>query len=147
MVNNVTAEKINYSALFESEKKFRLAAEQANIYAWEYTISNKQMRPCFRCMRDLGLPAVLENYPEPVREMGIFPSDYADMYRDWHKQLAEGVEHLEAVIPLTIARIPFHVRYTNEFDENGKPVKAYASATLVVDKVSDSKSDSDGENS
>jgi hypothetical protein len=65
--------------------------------------------------------------------MGIFPPDYADMYRDWHKQLEEGVPSLEAVIPLTVGRVPFIVRYTNEFDENGKPVKAYGSATLVVD--------------
>jgi hypothetical protein len=32
------------------------AGEQANVYAWEYTIGTKQMRPCFRCMRDLGQP-------------------------------------------------------------------------------------------
>lgn len=133
MVQNVTAEKINYSALFNSEKKLRFAIEQANVYAWEYTIATKQMRPCFRCMRDLGLPAVVENYPEPAIDMGIFPPDYADMYRDWHKQLANGVKQLEAIIPLTVGRIPFHVRYTNEFDKDGKPVRAYASATLVVD--------------
>ena len=84
-------------------------------------------------MRDLGLPAVLRNYPEPVIDAGIFPEDYADMYRDWHRQLEEGVGTLEAVIPLTVGRVPFHVRYTTEFDENGKPQKAYGSATLVVD--------------
>ena len=84
-------------------------------------------------MRDLGLPPLLENYPEPVIESGLFPPDYADMYRDWHKQLAEGAEHLEAIIPLTVNRIPFHVRYTAEFDENGHPYKAYGSATQVVD--------------
>ncbi len=133
LVQNVTQEKINYSALFDSEKKLRYAIEQANIYAWEYTIATKQMRPCFRCMRDLGLPPLVENYPEPLIEMGIFPEDYADMYRDWHRQLGEGVKSLEAIIPLTVGRVPFHVRYTNSFDENGKPFKAYASATLVVD--------------
>ena len=55
------------------------------------------------------------------------------MYRDWHRQLEEGVGELEAIIPLTVGRVPFHVRYTTEFDENGKPLKAYGSATLVVD--------------
>ena len=133
IIQNVTAEKKRYQELYEGDKLLRFASDHANVYAWEYSFDTKDMRPCFRCMRDLGLPAVLHNYPEPVIEMGLFPQDYADMYRDWHKQLEAGVEHLEAIIPLTAGRIPFHVRYTNEFDENGRPLKAYGSATLVVD--------------
>ena len=133
IIQNVTAEKRRYEQLFDSERRFRFASEQANVYAWEYTIGTKQMRPCFRCMRDLGLPPLVENYPEPAIAAGIFPQDYADMYRDWHRQLEEGVGELEAIIPLTVGRVPFHVRYTTEFDENGKPLKAYGSATLVVD--------------
>lgn len=121
-----------YEMLADSERRFRFASEQANVYAWEYIIATKEMRPCFRCMRDLGLPALIKNYPEPVIDAGIFPPEFADTFRDWHRQIAEGVEHLEAIVPLTVGRVPFYVRYTTEFDENGKPVKAYGSATLVV---------------
>lgn len=92
------------------------------------------MRPCFRCIRDLGLPPLLKNYPEPVIDAGIIPQDYADMYRDWHRQCANGAKCLEAIILLTVGRVPFHVRYTTEFDESGKPVKVYGSATMVVDE-------------
>ena len=134
LVHNITNEKKLFNEVFSSERRFRFASEQANVYAWEYTVATKQMRPCFRCMRDLNLPPLLENYPEPAIEAGIFPQDYADMYRDWHRQIAAGVPHLEAVIPLTVGRIPFHVRYTTEFDENGRPLKAYGSATLVVEE-------------
>ena len=141
MVQNITAEKKNFDALYNSERKFRFASEQANVYAWEYDVATKEMRPCFRCMRDLNVPPVVYNYPEPLIESGLFPPDYADMYRDWMKQIEEGVDHLEAIIPLTVGRIPFHVRYTTEFDENGKPLKAYGSATLVVDGVDDSSKD------
>ena len=74
------------------------------------------------------------NYPEPVIESGLFPADYAEMYRDWHRQLENGAESLDAIIPLTPDRIPFHVRYTAEFDENGRPYKAYGSATLVANE-------------
>lgn len=56
MIQNVTVEKRRYKQLFDSERRFRFASEQANVYAWEYTIGTKQMRPCFRCMRDLGQP-------------------------------------------------------------------------------------------
>ncbi len=134
MVRNITKERKQFTQVEESERRFRAASEQANIYAWEYTVATREMRPCFRCMRDLGLPALLKNYPDSAIEMGIFPPDYADMYRDWHRQIEQGVAHLEAVIPLTVGRIPFHVRYTTEFDEVGRPVKAYGSAALVVDK-------------
>ena len=74
----------------------------------------------------------MANYPDSAIEMGIFPPEVADMYRDWHRQIENGVEKQEAVIPLTVGRVPFHVRYTTEFDENGRAVKAYGSATLVV---------------
>ncbi len=131
IIHNITAEKKNYDKIYESERKFRYASEHTGTYAWEYTIATKEMRPCFRCMRDLGLPALLKNYPEPVIESGLFQPDCADMYRDWHRQLAEGVPSLEAVFPLTVGRVPFVVKYTTEFDENGKPVKAYGSATPV----------------
>ncbi len=132
-IRNITGEKRKMAEGEAYEEKFRNVIEQANIYYWEYTVATKEMRPCFRCMRDLGLPPLLTNYPEPAFEAGIFPLDYADMYRDWHKQIANGVKHLEAVIPLTAGRVPFFVRYDTEFDELGRPIKAYGSATFVTD--------------
>ncbi len=133
MIRNITSEKNSVNAMLETEKRFKMASEQVNIYFWEYTIATKEMRPCFRCMRDLGLPPLLRNYPDSAIERGIFPPEVADMYRDWHVQVANGVKELEAIIPLTPDRIPFRVRYTTEFDDNGHPVKAYGSAALVVD--------------
>ncbi len=135
LVHNVTKEKINFEEVAESERRFRHASEHANIYAWEYDIATREMRPCFRCIRDLGLPPLLKDYPEPAIAMGIFPPDYADMYREWHRRLEEGEPFLEAVIPLTRERVPFIVRYTTEFDENGNPIKAYGSATYIEERV------------
>lgn len=133
MIRNITMEKQLLNNYANTERRFKAASEQANIYYWEYDIATREMRPCFRCMRDLGLPALLKNYPEPAIEMGIFPQDVADQYREMHRQLEQGAEQLEAIMPLTAERVPFHVRYTTEFDAAGKPVKAYGSATLVVD--------------
>ena len=133
MIQNITPEKKRYQEIFENDQKLMNAADHANVYAWEYIIATHEMRPCFRCMRDLGLPALVENYPEPVIESGLFPPDYADEYRSWLRQIDNGLDYIEGIIPLTVGRIPFHVRYTTEFDDNGKPLKAYGSATLVVD--------------
>ncbi len=132
MIRNITAEKEKVNDMLNIERRFKIASEQVNIYYWEYNVTTREMRPCFRCMRDLGLPALLTNYPDSAIEMGVFPPEVADMYRDWHRQIAEGVPSLEAIIPLTMDRIPFRVRYTTEFDENNHPIKAYGSAALVV---------------
>ena len=138
MVQNITGEKRRALQLDEDEHRFKSAFEQINVYAWEYTIATKQMRPCFRCMRDLNLPPLVENYPEPAIEAGIFPPDYADMYREWMRKIDTGeVDSLEGIIPLTVGRVPFHVRYTLERDENGAPLKAYGSAALVVDGIAE----------
>jgi len=133
MIRNITAEKQRYTQILDSERRFKAASEQINIYYWEYTVATHEMRPCFRCMRDLGMPALLTNYPDSAIEMGVFPPEVADLYRDWHRQIDAGIPSLEAVLPLTVGRIPFHVRYTTEFDESGHPIKAYGSAALVVD--------------
>ncbi len=134
MIHNVTAEKTRFTELYESERRFRFASEHANVYAWEVDVVTRVMHPCFRCVRDLNVPPVVHNYPEPLIENGVFPPDYADMYRDWMNRLEKGeMDTIEGIIPLTVGRIPFHVRYTLERDENGNPLKAYGSATLVVD--------------
>ncbi len=132
-VKNITADMLKIETAEKNISSFRKAFEQINVYMWEYSILTKEMKPCYRCMRDLGLPPVVRNYPEPAFEAGIFPEDYREMYYDWMKQLENGAEKLEGIIPLTADRIPFVVRYTTEFDETGRPVKAYGSAAMVAD--------------
>ncbi len=130
-VRNISNEKRAQDTLEDIEYRYKHASEQINIYNWEYVIATKEMRPCYRCMRDLGLPALVTNYPEPAIDMGIFPPDYADMYRDMMHRIDQGIPEIEADIPLTVGRIPFRVKYTTEFDRNGHPVKAFGSATLI----------------
>ncbi len=130
-IRNATNEKRTQDTLEDVEYRYKSVHEQINIYNWEYTIATKEMRPCYRCMRDLGLPALVTNYPEPAIDAGIFPPDYAEMYREMMRKVDEGIPEIEADIPLTVGRVPFRVRYTNSYDENGKPVKAFGSATLI----------------
>ncbi len=130
-IRNITSEKEAVAELMHRESLFRTAQDQINIYYWEYDVRTKVMKPCYRCMRDLGLPPIVTNYPEPAIEMGIFPPEVADMYRQMHKDIENGAEELSADIPLTAERVLFRVRYTTEFDDEGNPVKAYGSAVLI----------------
>ncbi len=130
-IRNITNERKTQATLQDIEYRYKRTSEQVNIYNWEYDIASKEMRPCYRCMRDLGLPPLVKNYPEPAIDAGIFPPDYADMYREMMHKVDDGVPEIEADIPLTVGRVPFRVKYTTEFDKNGKPVKAFGSATLI----------------
>ncbi|MBR6390142.1 MAG: response regulator [Lachnospiraceae bacterium] len=130
-IRNITNEKNAQETLADVESRYVRTSEQVNIYNWEYDIATKEMRPCYRCMRDLGLPAVVTNYPEPAFDMGIFPQDYYEMYHDMLRRVDEGTPELEADIPLTAGRVPFRIKYTTEFDDEGNPVKAFGSATLI----------------
>lgn len=138
-VFNITESKRKLQDVADNEAKFRSMAEHANAYAWEYIVDKREMHPCSRCMQDLGLPAVVKDYPEPVIKSGLFPADYANIYREWHRKIAQGVPKLEMIIPLTPDRVPFHVRYTTEFDNDGKPVRAFGSATMVVDNENENE--------
>ncbi len=131
LVRNITSEKKIMGSLIDSDRNFRIVAEHANVYFWEYSITTKEMRPCFRCMRDLGLPPLIKNYPEGAFERGVFPPESFEPYREMMKKVDSGIGEIEADINLTLDRIPFHVKYTTEFDENGHPVKAFGSATLI----------------
>lgn len=130
-IRDITAEKNTVTEIIQRENIFRQASEQINVYYWEYDVKAKTMKPCFRCVRDLGLPELCENHPEPAIELGIFPPEVADIYRDMHKKIEQGVEFQEIDMPLTPARVMFRVRYTTHFDEDGKPVKAYGSAVPI----------------
>lgn len=130
-VRNITGEVNALADVLHREELFRAASEQTNMYYWEYIIATKDMHPCFRCKRDFKLPDVVANYPEPVIKSGVFPAEIADFYRDMIKRISNGESDLDVILPLSDKRIPFHVRYTTVYDADGKPVKAYGSATPV----------------
>ena len=131
LIRNITSEKRSQDENTRHEKLFRAASEQVNIYYWEYDIKTKDMTPCFRCMRDLGLPPLLHNYPESAFEANVIPPEAAEKYRLLMHSIDAGLASAEVVIPLTLDRIPFRIRYTTEFDAQGNPARAYGSAVPV----------------
>lgn len=131
MIRNITTEKHYYESILNSERIFKAASEQVGIYFWDFLFATRDMHPCFRCMRDLGLPPLVTNYPYPLIEQDIFPPEYADIFEGWCEQIRNGTKEVSGVVPLTSDRIPFLIRVTGEYDEVGNPVKAYCSATLA----------------
>lgn len=81
--------------------------------------------------RKMTEPEILDGFENALRENQIFAC-YQPQYNHSAGRMT-GAEALMRWNHLTVGRVPFHVRYTTEFDENGGPLKAYGSATLVVD--------------
>lgn len=134
MVRNVTTEKREHTEMLNTIERFRILAEQAKVYYWEYVLDTKEMYPCARCIKERGLPEVMYNYPESAVEMGIIPPEAADEYIELHKKLSTGIKEAEIYVPMTKAKLMHHLKYNVVFDEGGKPIKAYGCA-VVVDEV------------
>jgi hypothetical protein len=134
MVRNVTTEKRQHTEMLNTIERFRILAEQAKVYYWEYVLDTKEMYPCARCIKERGLPEVMYNYPESAVEMGIIPPEAADEYIELHKKLSTGIKEVEIYVPMTKAKLMHHLKYNVVFDEGGKPIKAYGCA-VVVDEV------------
>lgn len=130
-IRNITKEKNLELEEKASHQTIMKALDQVNMYAWEYIFATKEMHPCSRCQRDLGLPKVVRNYPEPVFTSGLFPMEYKEIYIEMLEKLSQGKEVPDIIIPLTKNRIPFKIRYTIEYDEIGIPYKAYGSAIIA----------------
>lgn len=109
----------------EREDLFKHAAEQIDLYFWKYDIRTKEMHPCFRCQKVLGLPKLVTNYPEPAIEMCIFPE--GKKYRQIMEKVDRG-ENVDIVLPLTNARIPYRIRYDVRMGDDGTPAFAYGTA-------------------
>ena len=130
MVRNVTTEKRQYTEMQNTIERFRILAEQAHVYYWEYIIATKVMYPCSRCIKERGLPEVMYNYPESAIEIGMIPPEAGEEYIKLHEQLATGIKEIEIDVPMTKAKLMHRLKYNVVFDEGGKPIKAYGCAVL-----------------
>ncbi len=131
MVRNITTEKRQYMEMQNTIERFRILAEQADVYYWEYIIDTQTVYPCERCVTERGLPEIVYNYPENAPKLGIVPQEVAEAYRQFHEQLSSGIKEAEIVVPMTKKNLPHRVKYTVMFDEGGVPVKAYGCAVEI----------------
>ncbi len=134
MVRNVTTEKRQHTEMLNTIERFRILAEQAKVYYWEYILETKVMYPCPRCIKERGLPEVMYNYPESAIEMGVVPPEAGDEYIELHKKLSTGIKEIEIDVPMTKAKLMHRLKYNVVFDEGGKPVKAYGCAVVLEDE-------------
>lgn len=128
MIRNVTDEHMEHSARMRDIERFEIAANQVDMYYWEHNFELHQIYPCTRGIIDFNMPETVDENWDTALEYDIFPPEAFDDYNRLHSRIANGEKFVEAVLPFTKEGIPYHIRYTTEFDSNNKPIRSYASA-------------------
>jgi len=121
--------------LIEAEsykKRFYNLLGQTDIFYCEYVVATREMYPCERSVRELGLSPVMYNGPRAVIDAGIVGRDSEEVFYDLFRQIDAGTKHVEAEVAFTFSKKPYIIRCDVEFDGFGKPVSAFCSAVRVI---------------
>ncbi|MEG2125641.1 MAG: ATP-binding protein [Hydrogenoanaerobacterium sp.] len=116
-------------ALRESQFRYSAAIKASNINIWEYNYSADTMTIFSTSPKVSPQNTVIPNYLHSVVAEGHIREDSAVLFFDMIKKLKEGVKEVSSDLWIREQRdTDFwceRVIYTNIFDENKKPVKAY----------------------
>ncbi|MEG2001022.1 MAG: ATP-binding protein [Evtepia sp.] len=126
---DITAQKQMESALRDSESRYAVAVRSANINIWEYDYASDVMRIFSTSPRANPAGGIIVDYLSTVVSEGHIREDCAPLLFDMIAKLKEGEKEVTADLWIRQDRANDfwceRVIYTNEFDEHGKPVKAY----------------------
>ena len=120
--------------LQESQGKLMAAIEHAEMYFWEYEVQDGRLIHGYKSVRDLGVPEILENAPYSFAQAGYIHPDCVEDYLQLHLDMKKGLASSERQIKFNTGLDGgswYRVKYTNTFDENKRPVRAYATAQNI----------------
>ncbi|MEG0824718.1 MAG: ATP-binding protein [Oscillospiraceae bacterium] len=126
---DITAQKQTEQALRQSELRYSTAVNASNINIWEYTYATDSMEIFSTSPRANPKENIISPYIQTAISEGHIREDCAPILIGMIEKLKAGAKEVTADLWIRQERTdPFwceHVIYTNEFDEVGKPVKAY----------------------
>lgn len=137
---DVTEQKEREERLSYTTKLYETSVEVAELFIWEYDIVTRRivlMDNSFtqNHARELGIPNTLSVDAAEFSESFVVPSD-REAFRKMFIALEDGVPHISCEI--TFANMPnqspliVRITYTNIFDGDGKPTKAYGVAQDIT---------------
>ena len=121
----------------EAQDKLMAVMEHANIMFWEYDVNTDVCSNGFKSVRDLGMPEIMENYPECIIESGFVHPDSADEFRAVHRQLKEGAPYLEIAMKIVEeeGKVAWkRVKYTTFFASDGSPLFALGTSEDITEQ-------------
>ncbi len=109
---------------------FAAVVDHASIYYWDYDMRANTSLQCRSLQEEMGIPPIIENYPEAWFEFKLIAPEQYDEYRKLHEDLKSGAPEASMDVKLTNG-VWYRVKYTNTFDEDGRPLKAYGTAQNI----------------
>ncbi|MEG1798668.1 MAG: GGDEF domain-containing protein, partial [Synergistaceae bacterium] len=135
---------IQKNMLEQQPAMFSAVVDHADIYYWDYDMRAHTSQQCTSLQEELGIPALIENYPEAWFEHKLIAPEQYDEYRKIHADLRNGAPEVSMDVKLSNG-IWYRVKYTNTFDEDGRPLKAYGTAQNIQSLRSTIANVKDGE--
>ncbi|MEG1963884.1 MAG: ATP-binding protein [Clostridia bacterium] len=127
--SDITAQKKTEQALRDSQSRYAAAVKSSNINIWEYDYAADEMTIFSTSPRANPKNGIIPHYLISVVEEGHIREDSAPLLFGMIEKLKNGAKEVKADLWIRQNREDAFwcesVTYTNEFDSEGKPIKAY----------------------
>lgn len=133
-INDITEQKKAQKNLKLGEERLSTAIRHSGIQFWEYDVNNNKVYMSDFSQESYNLPHTMENFPDSFLEIGLVHPDDEDNYREIHEKLKNGAENamLEYRVKKSNGQYSWLLaHYTNSFNKNGYPVRAFATAEPI----------------
>lgn len=128
VLTDVTEEVRRRQALDIAQESYQITLNSSGVRIWEYDLQKDCAYQNIASQQQLGIPAVMQNYPQSFLDTNILLPEYWEQYLEIHRQLKKGLKMVmfEAQMWLPGGEMPVweKVIYRTIFDKNGVPIKA-----------------------
>jgi len=132
VLTDVTAERVVRQQLQMEQDSFLAVFDSTGLDHWVYDIWNDRAYQSDSSQRVLGVPPIMDNYPQSFLDMNLILPKYWNVYLDIYKQVRAGEPEVTGEYQIWIPDDEFphweRLIYKTIYDEQGKPVKAIGTA-------------------